>query len=210
MSEVTLEKIDMIRDRICVSYGEAKEALQECDGDVLEAIVYLEHKLKMESENNADSTSDKHQSESIDEFKQWLKDVINKGNVNRIIVKSNGRVVMDIPVNAGVAAGVIGILVPQLILIGFFAAVVTEATVEIVKDDGTVEVVNKVVSKATGDIAHKTKDFTSEMKMKAKEMKKKAEDMKNQFKQSKSSTTVDDEGHVYSYTVKFDDDNNEV
>ena len=40
--ETTLEKIDEVRKRANVSYGEAKEALESCNGDVVEALIYLE------------------------------------------------------------------------------------------------------------------------------------------------------------------------
>lgn len=205
MSEITLEKIDMIRDRICVSYSDAKEALEVCNGDVLDAIVYLESKLKNEAEDKIHNDSDKVEYESIESFKKWLNDVINKGNVNRIIVKSKDKVIVDVPVNAGVAAGVIAVLVPQLMIIGLVAAVVTEVTIEIVKDDGTVEVVNKLISKAADDITDKTKDIADDIKKKASEVKDKAEEIKNKIKDSKSNT-VDNDDHIYSYTVKFDED----
>ena len=43
---ITLEKIDQIVERTGVTYEEAKEALQAVDGDVVEAIIYLEKNKK--------------------------------------------------------------------------------------------------------------------------------------------------------------------
>ncbi|HCQ90008.1 MAG TPA: ubiquitin, partial [Clostridium sp.] len=40
MSEITLEKIDMLRERVNITYSEAKRVLELCNGDVLEALVY--------------------------------------------------------------------------------------------------------------------------------------------------------------------------
>ena len=37
MENITLEKVDMVKDRTNVTYEEAKEALEFCNGDVLEA-----------------------------------------------------------------------------------------------------------------------------------------------------------------------------
>jgi len=47
---VNLEQIEALRERANVSYGEAKEALEVCDGDLVEALIYLEKNNKIKSE----------------------------------------------------------------------------------------------------------------------------------------------------------------
>ena len=42
--DITLEKVDQVRERTGVSYGEAKSALEISNGDVLNAIILLEEK----------------------------------------------------------------------------------------------------------------------------------------------------------------------
>ncbi|EAX48230.1 transcriptional regulator, Fis family [Thermosinus carboxydivorans Nor1] len=42
--EITLEKIDIIRERTGVSYREAKEVLERNGGNVIEALIELESK----------------------------------------------------------------------------------------------------------------------------------------------------------------------
>lgn len=44
-----------------------------------------------------------------------LKDLINKGNVTRIKVSKDGKKLVDVPVNAGIAAGVIAIVIPPIL-----------------------------------------------------------------------------------------------
>ena len=39
---VTLEKIDQVVDRTGVTYEQARDALNACEGDVIDAIIYLE------------------------------------------------------------------------------------------------------------------------------------------------------------------------
>ena len=168
MSEITLEKVDMVKDRMYVTYAEAKEALEKNDGDVLDAIVYLEQKIKAESVDNNESAEEVRETcETVDDFKVWIKDLINKGNVNRIKIKKDDKVLIDIPVNAGIAAGVIAAVIPQLLVIGVITAVATKLTIEITKDDGTVEVVNKVVKDVAEDVSKKTKDIVNSVKKKA-------------------------------------------
>lgn len=200
MSEITLEKVDMVKDRMYVTYAEAKEALEKNDGDVLDAIVYLEQKIKAESvENNESAEEESETCETVDDFKVWLKDLINKGNVNRVKIKKDEKVLIDIPVNAGIAAGVIAAVIPQLLVIGVITAVATKLTIEITKDDGTVEVVNKVVKDVAEDVSKKTKDIVNSVKKKAGMVKSTMENGKSVHKEENSD-------HIYSYTVKFDEE----
>lgn len=200
MSEITLEKVDMVKDRMYVTYAEAKEALEKNDGDVLDAIVYLEQKIKAESVDNNESAEEERETcETVDDFKVWLKDLINKGNVNRIKIKKDDKVLIDVPVNAGIAAGVIAAVIPQLLVIGVITAVATKLTIEITKDDGTVEVVNKVVKDVAEDVSKKTKDIVNSVK-------KKAGIVKSTMENGKSAHREENSDHIYSYTVKFDEE----
>ena len=40
--EITLEKIELVKDRTGVTYAEAKQALEETDGSVVDAIIAIE------------------------------------------------------------------------------------------------------------------------------------------------------------------------
>lgn len=187
MSDISLEKIDAIRERTGVTYTEAKEALEFCNGDVIEALVYIENNQK-----NQNTFSKEDVYTTKEEFMTWMKDIIKKGNVNRIIVKKDDKVVVDVPVNAGVAVGVIAVMVPVIGVIGALTAVFTKLTIEIVKNDGSVEVVNKVIKSKAQDVKEKFDDFASEMKEKF--------DNKTQ----KNSDEGEDSS-VYQYTVTFEE-----
>lgn len=47
MAMEKLEKIEKLRERAQVSYDEAREAYDHCDGDLLEALIYLEKQGKV-------------------------------------------------------------------------------------------------------------------------------------------------------------------
>ncbi|MDD7794520.1 DUF4342 domain-containing protein [Clostridium sp. 'White wine YQ'] len=196
MSEVTLEKVDKVIERTGVSYGEAKEALENSEGDVLDAIIYIENLKKQKAQQEENNTG-----ESIEEFKAYLKDLINKGNVTRIKIKKDEKVIVDVPVNAGIAAGVIGIILPQLMAIGVIAAIVTKITVEITKENGEVEVVNKYIKGAYEDIKYKASDAYDIIKNKVNDMK---SGVKGTTYKAKSGDSSDEK--FYTYTVKFDDE----
>ncbi|QGU95495.1 DUF4342 domain-containing protein [Clostridium bovifaecis] len=197
MSDITLEKIDILRERTGISYTEAKEALEECDGNVVDALIFIENK-KNNIKDELYTTKD--------EFMNWMREVIKKGNVNRIRIKKDDKVITDIPVNAGVAAGAIALLWPPLIAIGLLSAVFTKITVELVKSDGSVEIVNKIIKNKAKDVKEKVDDITFDVKEKVEDI---TSEVKEKF-EKKDPSTKDE--NVYQYTVTFeevDDDKNE-
>lgn len=179
MSEITLEKIDIIRERTGVNYAEAKEALEISGGNVVDALIYLENHKKSPMDDVVTSK---------EEFMAWIKDLVKKGNVNRIKIKKDEKVVVDIPVNAGVAATLTVLIWPPLLALGLLTAVATKVTIEITKDDGSVEVVNKVFKNTFHDVKEKVYDAAS--------------DIKDKFT---SKDKEDTDENVYQYTVKFEE-----
>lgn len=188
MSEISLEKVDLVVERTGVTYAKAKEALIAASGDVLDAIIYLENQSETDSNANI-------KSESVEEFKIWLKELINKGNVTRIKIKKDEKEIVDVPVNAGIAATAIALVLPPVLAVVVVAAVATKITIEITMEDGTVEVVNKYISKAANEVKDKASSAYETIKNKIKNFT--AENNQNVYK---------GENTVYSYTVKFDED----
>lgn len=204
--EISLEKVDQVKDRTGCTYKEAKEALEICNCDVLDAIIYIESKNSGECiENTINNKSEETKSESIEDLKIWLKDLIKKGNISRIKVKKDETILVDVPVNAGIAATVIAVIIPPILAFGVIAAVATKITIEITKVDGTVEVVNKYVAKATNEVKGKATVFADQIKSKIKEVKEDA----SQNRSSKEKVHVDNE-NVYSYTVNFDEKDEDI
>lgn len=182
MSEISLEKIDIIRERVDATYEQAKEALEACDGNIVDALIYIE-KTRTSIKDDVYTTKD--------EFITWLKDLIKKGNITRIKIKKDDKIVIDIPVNAGIAAGIFTAIVwAPLLGIGFLTAVFTKVTVEITKNDGSIEVVNKIIKTTASDIKEKVSDMAS--------------DVKDKF-MNKKNKSQEEQDNVYQYTVKFED-----
>lgn len=193
--DITLEKVDQVRERTGVSYAEAKNALEISNGDVLNAIILIEEKAKY------DSANENNKSETIDEFKAWLKDLINKGNITRIKITKDGKKLVDVPVNAGIAAGVIAVIIPPILAFVVVAAVVTQVTIEITKADGTVEVVNKYISAAVNEAKDKATDFADKVKEKVQDA-----NLSGIKMPTKSTEKEDNEKTTFTYTVNFDDE----
>jgi UBA/TS-N domain protein len=107
---VTLEKIDQVVERTGVTYEEARAALEEVGGDVLEAIIYLETSRKGFADNMSSNINDKKET-----IIGVLKELIKKGNITRVIIRSEEKIVLDLPIYIG-AVGVF--FAPYVALIG--------------------------------------------------------------------------------------------
>ncbi|WP_027633985.1 DUF4342 domain-containing protein [Clostridium hydrogeniformans] len=191
MNDNSLEKLDLIIERTGVSYKEAKEALEFSMGDVVEAIIYIEERKK---ENPSPIFT------SLEGFKTWLMELIDRGNISRIRIKKGEKVIVDVPVNAGLAAGFIGLLWTPIILIGIATATLVTLTVEITNNDGTVEVINTVVKNSAMDLGSKIKDVASEVKDKF------INNKKNSTNNGFKDDVIMNDTPVYQYSVKFHDD----
>ncbi|WP_066872458.1 DUF4342 domain-containing protein [Clostridium mediterraneense] len=163
MENITLEKVDQIIERTSVTYKDAKEALELSNGDVLEAIIYIENKQREEFKAQMDALNEEEakKQESIEDLKKWILSLVEKGNVSRIKIKKDDKVIGDIPVNAGIAAGVIAVLLPPVLAVLAVAAVASNVVIEITKTDGSVEVVNKIIKSTASDLKEKTKGFAN-------------------------------------------------
>lgn len=65
-----------------------------------------------------------------------VKQLIREGNIRRVRIIHDGRVVLEIPLTIGAPAAAITILAaPLLAAVGAFAALVTECTIEVEKID---------------------------------------------------------------------------
>ena len=158
---ITLEMVDQVIDRTGCSYKQAKEALIETDGDVLEAIVMLETKSEPKAAGFKDSKAAEFGSDIIEK----LKEAIKKGNVTRVLISKEGKIVMDIPINAGIVGA---LFFTPAVIVSIITALATGHSLQIVKDDGeiidfkdfTEDTISTVKEKAEGfkDKAHEFKD----------------------------------------------------
>lgn len=114
-----LDKVDVVRKRMSVSYEEAKVALESVNWDVVEAIVKLEKEEQSRKEEIFVRGS---------ELVEKIKELVKKGNITKIRVKQDDKVLVEVPVTAGVVGAV---LAPQLAVIGGVAALVSKCTLEI-------------------------------------------------------------------------------
>ncbi|QGP92523.1 hypothetical protein MGLY_19050 [Neomoorella glycerini] len=129
-----LEKIDQLRERLGLSYREAREALERAGGDVLEALVQYEESTREGLQRELAGWSGK--------LVERIRSILRQGNVMRIKVKKDGKTVAEIPATVG-ALGVLGVLASSelAILAGLstVAALFNRYTLEVERRDGQVE-----------------------------------------------------------------------
>lgn len=152
---VTLEKIDQVVERTGVSFEIAREALNACEGDVIDAIIYIE-------KNHSEKQKHINSSDILDTLKEYIR----KGNVSRIIVENEGEIILNIPVTFG-AVGII--LAPVIAIIGVGAAAFKKIVVKVIDSEGNVINLNEITAEKFGKIKKMGEEVTEEFKEKMKE-----------------------------------------
>lgn len=117
-----LEKIDILRERVGIGYGEAKQLLDACDGDVVEALVLYEER-QAETDPKARLVAS-------------LERLVHQGNVTRLRIRKGEKTYLEIPVTAGVIGAA---LAPQLFVIAGLACLVGRCTVEFQRNEDGAE-----------------------------------------------------------------------
>ncbi len=153
--EITIEMIEQVKDKTGVSYKEAKEALERTGGNVVDAIIDLEESL----ENGCCGESAANNRAIIDR----IKDLIHKGNVSKIVVKKDGDIILNLPVNVGIIGAVVA---PWVSVAAVIAAFGTRCCIEVVKTDGSIIDVSEMAGDTFGVAVEKGAVIAEELKTK--------------------------------------------
>lgn len=143
--EITLEKIELVKDRTGVSYKEAKEAIEAAEGSVVDAIIAIEEKIDVKKTNRAGVLA----LDTVDKVKEFVK----KGNISKISVKKDDETVVNIPVNVGVVGALVA---PWGVLAAAIAAFGFRCKIELTTDDGRVIDISEKAETAASDIKEKS------------------------------------------------------
>src|SRR5690554_3374031 len=104
--KITIEMIDELRRRANVSFEDAKIALEKCEGDLVEALVYLEKQNKFKSENTQKNS-----------FSDTIKRLIEKGNKTRFIVSKNGRTALNLSLTISIIVFILAFHISAIALV---------------------------------------------------------------------------------------------
>ncbi len=174
--EITLEKIELVKDRTGVSYKEAKEALEAADGSVVDAIIAIEETVNIKQNSKVNDVAD----ETIAKIKELVK----KGNVTKISVKRDDETIVNIPVNVGIVGTIVA---PWGIIAAAIAAFGFRCQIELTKDDGSVVDISERAENLANDVKEKGSVVVDEVVAKgsavANDVKEKAPDVMNDIKE---------------------------
>ena len=173
-----IELVEKLRQRANVTYDEAREALDACGDDLLDAVIFLEKKGKVPSPDGGGSYSSKSNGQSsagqsgayksharnhdsfgdvLGKFISWICDLVKKGFIHTFNVSRKGQSLLTIPVILLIilACAAFWIVVP-LLIIGMFL----ECRYTFGGPDSDNEGINSVIDK----VSKATDDFINEMK----------------------------------------------
>lgn len=179
---ITLEQVEKLRQRANISYDEAKAALEETNGDMLEAIINLEKRNRITppkgggyySSKNSQEDGKKEQysetrengtkgdygtsfGELVGRFFRWCGRIINRGNKNHFEVVKDGDNIMSIPVTvlAVLLLFMFWITIPIMILGLFFGYRYMFSGPDLGKEN---------VNRAMDSVAHVAENLKKEVK----------------------------------------------
>lgn len=121
--KVTLEQIDELRNRVNVSYEEAKSTLEKNDGDLIKSIIELEKKKGRKNESKGNFTS-----------------FANRLLTLKLSVKNkDGDILINIPL---VLVLITFIMAFWVVLFGLILAILTSCKIKIYRDKNPINVSN--------------------------------------------------------------------
>lgn len=94
---VSLEKIDMLMERANISYKEAKEALEAHNGDMVEALIYLEASNKTAYNKKSAASQPRRAPRPENDFFDDLKKFFAKMHKTSFIIGNSAKRILDIP-----------------------------------------------------------------------------------------------------------------
>lgn len=106
------EKVEKLRERANVSYEEAKQALENSNWDILDAMIYLEQSGKVHGPEQSSYTTQAEKvkidiedkeckssfSDNLKSFGDWCLKWINKANNNSFCVEQENREIFRMPI----------------------------------------------------------------------------------------------------------------
>jgi len=173
----TLEMVERLRERADVTFEEAKAALDEANGDLLDAIILLERQGKTNAPPKGGTYSGKPEepTETVDEsaktggsdladilrkFGKACLDVLHKGNTNFIDAIHAGKVALSCPVTIFIVLLLLGFwaLIPIMVLAMFFGWRYRFRGDDLGRDD-----INGVLEKVENTAEHVAEDIKSKV-----------------------------------------------
>ena len=148
--KITIEQIDAVKARANVGYKEAKEVLEKFDGDVVEAILYLEDQSKIKSDVKIANTT----------YFKKVKNLVYKLNRTHVEIYKKERTVLRIPMSLGIVFSIIGL---PIVITGLVVSILTGHRIKIENSSGEGCEINQTLDKVADKANDLVKKTTEEI-----------------------------------------------
>ena len=111
---ISLELIEQLKEKANISYAEAKEALEKCNGDLLDALINLEKENKIKAAPKDSKTSG---------FWATVKKWVKKSNETRLIISKDTETVINLSLTIVI---LLTIFATPIVFIALLAALFTK------------------------------------------------------------------------------------
>lgn len=155
----SLEQIEMLRERANISYGEAKEVLEKCNNDVVEALVYLESQQKIKEPHTESMKS--HCCSTSKGLFQSGKNLLKRGNEIKFVVKKADDTIVNVPLNLAILTTVVA---APVTVVGVLAAFATGHQVRFNNLQGDGMGINKTMDKVGSTVSSVTDQVVEAIK----------------------------------------------
>ena len=126
--EITIQAVEQVMNETGMEYKDAKALLEQNEGDPEKAIGKFFESVPEDDKQKTDDIISK------------IKELVEKGNVERIQITKDDRIVLSVPVNVGIIGGIFGaVYAPWALIAGAIASFGFGCKVEVVKKDGTTD-----------------------------------------------------------------------
>lgn len=133
-----LNQIDELRKRAKVSYSDAKEALDACNDDILEALVYLEKSNKTQSSKTS--------------FFDKVNALLKKGSNTRLMMYKQDKTIFSLSMNIVVLIALITLPFFEFILLGALVGLFTGHRFKLVSNSSDTSRVNQTLDKVSNTV----------------------------------------------------------
>jgi len=148
--KITLEMIDELRKRANVSFEDARDALEKCNGDLLESLIYLEKNNKIKTAGIEKKVC----------FFDKIKAIIKKGNNIRFLIKKDEKTILNLSLTVSI---LIGIVAFHVSIIALIIALLAGYRFKFEKSSGEDMKVNETINKMHDSIDNFKSKFAEEI-----------------------------------------------
>ena len=130
---VSIDKIDILMERAQIGYKEARDVLEKFDGNVVEALIYLENEDKTTTYSKKEEKSHHHRSAHRHSFFDKIKSFIAKIHKTKFQILKKDKTIIDLPMTLAIILILIGMPFSLMLLA---VGILTGHRMAIIKPNG--------------------------------------------------------------------------